>query len=176
MSSKYLYGVLLVLIAFSKEFLVFNEEVLVLLAFSIFIYLLVNYGGEMIADELDAIVERLGYSNRSRFLRDASLHFSEQLQRGTLESMKPDENIEGVLIVYYQHGIEQKLHDVRHSGKITVGSYNHSCLVKSHSCVDTMQASGTAEQFRGVMQQLQNTENVDRVEFVPAPMRDHGCC
>ena len=53
MSSKYLYGVLLVLIALSKEFLVFNEEVLVLLAFSIFIYLLVNYGGEMIAGELD---------------------------------------------------------------------------------------------------------------------------
>ena len=128
------------------------------------------------ADELDAIVERLGYSNRSRFLRDASLHFSEQLQRGTLESMKPDENIEGVLIVYYQHGIEQKLHDVRHSGKITVASYNHSCLVKSHTCVDTMQASGTAEQFRGLMKQLQTTEGVDRVEFVPAPMRDHGCC
>ena len=54
MSSKYLYGVLLVLIALSKEFLVFNEEVLVLLAFSIFIYLLVNYAGEMIASELDS--------------------------------------------------------------------------------------------------------------------------
>jgi hypothetical protein len=26
------------------------------------------------------------------------------------------------------------------------------------------------------MQKLQNTENVDRVEFVPAPMREHGCC
>ena len=54
MSSKYLYGVLLMLIALSKEFLVFNEEVLVLLAFSIFIYLLVNYAGEMISSELDA--------------------------------------------------------------------------------------------------------------------------
>jgi F0F1-type ATP synthase membrane subunit b/b' len=54
MSSKYLYVVLLMLIALSKEFLVFNEEVLVLLAFSIFIYLLVNYAGEMISSELDA--------------------------------------------------------------------------------------------------------------------------
>jgi len=59
MSSKYLYGVLLVLIALSKEFLVFNEEVLVLLAFSIFIYLLVNYGGEMIAGELDSRKEKI---------------------------------------------------------------------------------------------------------------------
>ena len=57
------------------------------------------------ADELDAIVVKLGYSNRSRFLRDASLHFAEQLQRGTLESMKSDEKVEGVLIVYYQHGV-----------------------------------------------------------------------
>jgi F0F1-type ATP synthase membrane subunit b/b' len=54
MSSRYLYVVLLGLVALSKEFLVFNEEVLVLLAFAIFIYLLVNYGGEMIAAELDS--------------------------------------------------------------------------------------------------------------------------
>ena len=59
MSSKYLYGVLLVLVALSKEFLVFNEEVLVLLAFAIFIYLLVNYGGEMIAGELDSRKEKI---------------------------------------------------------------------------------------------------------------------
>ena len=123
------------------------------------------------ADELDAIVEKLGYSNRSRFLRDASLHFAEQLQRGALQSMDGNEKIQGVLIVYYQHGVEQKLHDVRHSGKISVASYNHSCLVDSHSCVDTMQASGTAEEFRKLMQTLQDTEHVDRVEFVPAPMR-----
>jgi F0F1-type ATP synthase membrane subunit b/b' len=59
MSSKYLYGILLVLVMLSKEFLVFNEEVLVLLAFGIFIYLLVNYGGEMIAGELDSRKEKI---------------------------------------------------------------------------------------------------------------------
>ena len=59
MNSKYLYGILLGLVALSKEFLVFNEEVLVLLAFAIFVYLLVNYGGEMIAAELDARKEKI---------------------------------------------------------------------------------------------------------------------
>ena len=59
MSSKYLYIVLLGLVALSKEFLVFNEEVLVLLAFAIFVYLLVNYGGEMIAAELDSRKEKI---------------------------------------------------------------------------------------------------------------------
>tara|TARA_B110001450_G_scaffold195174_1_gene183506 strand:- start:9506 stop:10033 length:528 start_codon:yes stop_codon:yes gene_type:complete len=50
---------LLGLVALSKEFLVFNEEVLVLLAFAIFIYLLVNYGGEMIAAELDSRKDKI---------------------------------------------------------------------------------------------------------------------
>jgi len=59
MSSKYLYVVLLGLIAFSKEFLVFNEEVLVLLAFVIFIYLIVTYGGEVIGGELDLRKEKI---------------------------------------------------------------------------------------------------------------------
>lgn len=59
MSSKYLYLILLGLVALSKEFLVFNEEVLVLLAFCIFIYLMVNYGGEMIAGELDSRKDKI---------------------------------------------------------------------------------------------------------------------
>ena len=59
MSSKYLYVVLVGLVALSKEFLVFNEEVLVLLAFGIFICLLVNYGGGMIAGELDSRKEKI---------------------------------------------------------------------------------------------------------------------
>jgi len=44
MSSKYLYVVLLGLVILSKEFLVFNEEVLVLFAFILFIYLFVVFG------------------------------------------------------------------------------------------------------------------------------------
>ena len=73
------------------------------------------------------------------------------------------------------HGIEQKLHDIRHSGKITVTSYNHTSQF-NNSCVDMMQASGTAGNMRKVMQQLQKTQDVDRVTFIPAPLRDHGCC
>ena len=52
MSSKYLYVVLLGSIGLSKEFLVFNEEVLVLFAFGIFICLFVGYGGGMVGEEL----------------------------------------------------------------------------------------------------------------------------
>ena len=127
------------------------------------------------ADELDNLVQTSGYDNRSRFLRDASLHFAEELQRGSLESMSDETAIEGILIVFFQHGIEQKLHDIRHSGKISVTSYNHTSQF-NNSCVDMMQASGTAGNMRKVMQQLQKTQDVDRVTFIPAPLRDHGCC
>lgn len=54
MNSRYLFFVFLILIAFSKEVLVFNEEVLILFCFSVFIYLIINYGGDMIASELDS--------------------------------------------------------------------------------------------------------------------------
>lgn len=40
-------------ILFSKEFLVFNEETLIVVAFSIFIYLVLNKASSMISEELD---------------------------------------------------------------------------------------------------------------------------
>ena len=89
--------------------------------------------------------------------------------------MDESTQIEGILIVFFQHGIEQKLHNIRHSGEITVTSYSHTSQF-NNSCVDMMQASGTAGNMRKVMQQLQKTQDVDRVTFIPAPLRDHGCC
>ena len=41
---------------------------------------------------------------------------------------------------------------------------------------DMMLAFGTAGKMREVMQKLQNTQDVDRVTFVPAPLREPGCC
>lgn len=46
---------ILILIIFicAKEVLVFNEEILIVIAFSIFIYFVSNYAGSMIVDDLD---------------------------------------------------------------------------------------------------------------------------
>ena len=90
--------------------------------------------------------------------------------------MKDNEEVEGLIIIYYQHGIEQKLLNVRHSNGLKITSYNHSCLTHSHTCVDTMQAFRNAKEYRVVIEKLQNTPNVDKVVFVSAPMRDNGCC
>ena len=67
------------------------------------------------AADFDNLIERSGYKNRSRFIRDATLFFAEMQQRGDLMEMDPNEVVEGHLVVYYQHGNEQKLLDLRHS-------------------------------------------------------------
>jgi hypothetical protein len=55
MSFRYLLFFLLsILILLSKEILVFNEEILVLFAFGIFIFLVYNFAGDLLSTELDA--------------------------------------------------------------------------------------------------------------------------
>ena len=130
------------------------------------------------AKDFDSLIERSGYQNRSRFIRDASLFFADIQQRGDLAEMDEKETVEGHLIVYYQHdhGKGQKLLDLRHSELIEVSSYTHSSLKHSHSCVDLLQVKGSAGNIRFVIEGLQNTQHVDKVAFVLAPMRDDGCC
>ena len=128
------------------------------------------------ADGLDDLIAKSGYLNRSKFLRDAALHFGEIQQRGELADMEKGEVVEGHLVIYYQHGIEHKLMEIRHSHSLNITSYSHSCLAHSHTCVDVMHAIGNAQQFRETMEQLQNILNVDKVSFVSAPFRDSGCC
>ena len=130
------------------------------------------------AKDFDSLIERSGYRNRSRFIRDASLFFAEIQQRGDLAVMDDGETVEGHLVVYYQHdhGKGQKLLDLRHSDLIEVSSYTHSSLKHSHTCVDLLQVKGSAGNIRFVIEDLQNTQHVDKVAFVVAPMRDDGCC
>ncbi len=128
------------------------------------------------ANQLSRLIQDSGYSNRSLFLRDASLHFAEAKQRGSIETMDNEVVLEGTMIIYYQHGIESKLMELRHSHELEVFSFHHNCLTKSHSCVDTLQLSGTAKSLRSAMEKLNDIRDVDKVEFVSAPLRDHGCC
>ena len=128
------------------------------------------------AADFDSLIERSGYKNRSRFIRDAALFFAEMQQRGDLMEMDPNEVVEGHLVVYYQHGNEQKLLDLRHSDLVEVASYNHSSLKHSHACVDVLQTKGKAANLRLIIEQLQNTPDVDKVSFISAPMREDGCC
>lgn len=125
---------------------------------------------------LSSLMEASGYSNRSRFLRDAAAVFADLQQRGDLVSMADEEIVEGHLVIYFQHSVEGKLLDIRHSNDLEITSYNHSCMTHSHTCVDIIHAKGRADNFRSTIETLQNTADVDKVTFVVAPLRDDGCC
>ncbi len=125
---------------------------------------------------LDDLIEDSGYKNRSMFLRDASMYFAEVTQKGDLSTMKNNDKIEGTLVIYYQHGVESKLTELRHSHSLSVSSYQHNCLTESHTCVDTMQINGKVGSLKEVVSGLRNTQDIDRVVFVSAPMRGDGCC
>jgi metal-responsive CopG/Arc/MetJ family transcriptional regulator len=128
------------------------------------------------ASRLDDFIQQTGYKNRSMFLRDASLHFADASIRGDIESMDAEQEIEGTAVVYFQHQVENKLAELRHSKDFNITSYHHNCLSHSHTCVDTMQVSGRAGAIRNMINGLRNTNDVDRVEFIAAPFRASGCC
>ena len=128
------------------------------------------------ASRLDDFIKQTGYKNRSLFLRDASLHFADASIRGDIESMAAEQEIEGTAVVYFQHQVENKLAELRHSKDFNITSYHHNCLSHSHTCVDTMQVSGRAGAIRNMINGLRNINDVDRVEFIAAPFRESGCC
>mgnify|MGYP000843854336 FL=1 len=128
------------------------------------------------SESLEGLIEKSGYQNRSKFLRDAAVHYADVQQRGDIVNMSNDEVVEGHLIIYYQHGIEHKLMEIRHSHSLEITAYSHSCLNHSHTCVDIIHAIGTAAQYRETIEQLQNIPNVDKVTVVSAPLRTEGCC
>jgi len=131
------------------------------------------------ARDFETLMEKSGYRNRSRFIRDASLFFAEMQQRGELVDMDDDLTVEGHLVVHYQHDHangQKLLVDLRHSNLIEVATYSHSSFKHSHACVDLLQVKGSAENVRFVISELQNTPHVDKVSFVTAPHREQGCC
>ena len=129
------------------------------------------------AADFDSLIERSGYKNRSRFLRDASMYFAEIQQRGDLMNMDDDQVVEGHLIVHYQEKSEQRLM-VSRTDSIEVAAYHHSSRLghSCHSCVDVVHVKGTAAHVRSVYGQLQDTPHVDKVSFTSAPMKEEGCC
>ncbi len=129
------------------------------------------------ADNLEGLIDKSGYQNRSRFLRDAAYSFAEIQQRGEIMDISDEVIIEGHLVVYYQHGTEQKLM-VSRTDSVEVAAYHHSSRLghSCHSSVDVVHVKGSASNVRSVLDQLKNTPNVDKVSFIIAPMREEDCC
>lgn len=76
-SKNLLFLLLLIIIALSKEILVFNEEILVLFAFGIFMFLVYNFAGSLISVELDARSIKI----------EEEFNFYKSMQRKTLNHL-----------------------------------------------------------------------------------------
>ena len=129
------------------------------------------------ADIFDELIQKSGYKNRSRFLRDAAIYFAEIQQKGDLMTIDDREIVEGHLIVHYETEKDQKLMVTR-TESVEVAAYHHSSRLghSCHSCVDVVHLKGIASDVREIFEQLNNTRNVDKVVFVSAPMRQDECC
>ena len=129
------------------------------------------------ADIFDELIQKSGYKNRSRFLRDAAIYFAEIQQKGDLMTIDDSEIVEGHLVVHYETEKEQKLMVTR-TESVEVAAYHHSSRLghSCHSCVDVVHLKGIASDVREIFEQLNNTRNVDNVVFVSAPMRQDECC
>ena len=125
----------------------------------------------------DELIQKSGYKNRSRFLRDAAIYFAEIQQKGDLMTIDDREIVEGHLIVHYETEKDQKLMVTR-TESVEVAAYHHSSRLghSCHSCVDVVHLKGIASDVREIFEQLNNTRNVDKVVFVSAPMRQDECC
>ncbi len=128
------------------------------------------------AGGLDQLMAESGYDNRSRFLRDAAVRFAELMKLGDIYEMADELEVDGTLVVYYQHEAGKEMEKFRHMSGIHIHSYHHSCLRASHTCVDTIQINGNVGSIRNMTSELKQTSGVDRVEFLVAPQRDTGCC
>lgn len=129
-----------------------------------------------LAAEMDGAVADLGYHNRSRLVRDALRSFLAARANEVAFADRPEQEVEGVLVVYYQHEVERRLIDLRHAEGIDVHSWNHTCLSDSHQCVDTLLVKGRADLLAQHIERFQATEGVDEARFLAAPKRDMGCC
>ena len=72
------------------------------------------------AGRLEGFIQQTGYNNRSLFLRDASIHFADVSIRGDLESIDENRHVEGTAVVYFQHNVEHKIAELRHSEQFQI--------------------------------------------------------
>ena len=100
---------------------------------------------------MEGLVQQAGYTNRSRFLRDAATHYAEVLSSGDLVDRPAEESVEGTLVLYYQHTVADKLPISGITPRFRSFLSTHACMTGSHTCVDTLHLSGTVGIIREIV-------------------------
>lgn len=110
---------------------------------------------------LDSLTDDIGYSTRSELIRDGVRLLLKSHEK--LEALKGE--VEGVIIIIYDHSAETKVSGLRHRFTEVVRSYTHCDFdIKSHRCCEILVFKGEAGTVRRVVGGLQAIKNVDEVQ------------
>jgi CopG family nickel-responsive transcriptional regulator len=120
---------------------------------------------ESTAREVDRMVEDKGYPSRSELVREAVRGLIKADQRlADLEG-----NVDGVMILLYDHRASREVSDVRHGHMGIIKSFmhtdfaDHSCSVHEDACkcCEVLLFSGDANELRRVHTAFRTTKHVE---------------
>ncbi len=120
---------------------------------------------EKTARQLDNLVKEKGYPSRSELVREAVRGLIKADQR--LADLEGD--IDGVIILLYDHKASREVSDVRHANMHLIKSFmhtdftDHTCSVHEGACkcCEVLLFSGDAEEVRNVHDAFRTTKHVD---------------
>jgi len=113
--------------------------------------------------ELDRIVERIGYTSRSKAIQDSVKSYI--TEQKWLSDQKGEKI--GVLVLVYDHesrGVEDYLTDTEHEYASLVCSSTHVHLTK-RDCLETMVVRGRASKIRELTEKFQTRKGVKQARL-----------
>lgn len=114
-------------------------------------------------NELDILMKKMGYSNRSEMMRDAIRSFIEKNE--SMENLKGI--LEGIIVTRYRHKTEHEVHSTFHGWPDIIRSFLHVDFEDKHNrCCDIVIFKGDTEDVRSMMKELQSTVGVEDVKLV----------
>lgn len=115
-----------------------------------------------IVQDIDILSQEVGYTTRSELIRDAI----RTLIRSKSDLDKLQGKIEGVIVVLYQHSVDNKVSELRHKHMDLIRSFMHSDFrEKASKCCDTLIFSGDAERVRKIIYDFEAITNVEAVNI-----------
>lgn len=116
-----------------------------------------------LVDELDAVVDDLEYSSRSKAARDALRSFlSERRWEADLERRQ-----RGSVAIVYDHdapGINDTLLEIQHGAADRIVATQHVHF-DAHRCLETLIVEGSGREIRELVDALRSVDGMKQVQF-----------
>jgi CopG family nickel-responsive transcriptional regulator len=120
---------------------------------------------ETTARELDKLVKEKGYPSRSELVREAV----RGLIQSNLDLAEMEGEVDGVMILLYDHKASRDVSEIRHANMHLVKSFmhtdfaDHTCSVHEDTCkcCEVLLFSGDAEHLRAMHNEFRTSKHVE---------------